>query len=53
MAEVAGALDAALWAGDDWQLALGVFLGVALGLFAGMLWLRVWRWLFALFGLRA
>jgi hypothetical protein len=36
---------------DD--VAVGVFIGFALALFAALMWLRVWRWLFALLGLRA
>jgi hypothetical protein len=42
-----------LAAGDDEQLAIGVYVGLLGALFVALMWLRVWRWLFALFGLRA
>lgn len=32
---------------------VGVFVGLAVALFFALMWLRVWRWLFGLFGLRA
>ena len=44
---------AMLEAGDDTQLALGVGIGFAFAMFTGLMWLRVFRWVFALFGLRA
>ena len=34
-------------------LALGIFLGLAFGLFMACMWMRVWRWFFGLLGLRA
>jgi len=43
----------ALDAGNDNELAFGIFLGLLGSLFVALMWLRVWRWFFALMGLRA
>lgn len=43
----------ALEAGDYAQLSTGVFIGLVGALFVALMWLRIWRWLFALMGLRA
>ena len=40
-------------AGQYGDLATGLFVGLACGLFVALMWLRVWRWVFGLFGLRA
>ncbi len=38
---------------DYGALAFGVFAGLSCGLFVAIFWLRIFRWIFALMGLRA
>lgn len=50
---MADAMQEMLAAGDYTGLATGWFVGLACALFTALMWLRVWRWIFGLFGLRA
>lgn len=53
MADLVSMMSDALAGGDYEQLALGVYLGLLGALFVALMWLRLWRWFFALMGLRA
>lgn len=39
--------------GDYQTLAVGVFMALAMAVFAAALWLRLFRWILGMFGLRA
>ncbi len=46
-------LTALLEAGRYDDLAFGMFLGLLGAVFVALMWLRIWRWFFALMGLRS
>ena len=46
-------LEAAVNAGHYWPAAFGLLMGVAASLFVALMFLRVFRWVYALVGLRA
>lgn len=52
MSDVVNALRSMLDAGDFAGLAFVVLLGSVLAVWFSLIWLRVFRWVFSLFGLR-